>query len=71
MRRGRGRTIYVRIRNRQHVEQWLSSNCVASTGPYPNITGMRNLYWGHDCLIVRAGAYIYNMGRDVGQEIPQ
>jgi hypothetical protein len=31
---------------------------------------MRNLYWGRDALVVKAGIYIYNMGRDTGQELP-
>lgn len=66
----RGRTVYVRTRGRPHVERWLKSECKASTGPYANISGMRELYWGKECLIVRAGSYIYNMGRDVGQAIP-
>ena len=40
----------------------LESECIASAGPYANITGMRNLYWGKECLIIRYGSYIYNMG---------
>lgn len=67
----RGRTLYVRVRGRPHVEKWLRYNCIASSGPYSDITGMRNLYWGRMALVVRAGAYCYNMGPDVGQEIPQ
>ena len=70
-RRLRGRTPYVRVRGRQHVEQWLRDNCIASSGPYSDLTGMRNLYWGRMALVVRAGAYCYNMGPDVGQAIPQ
>lgn len=66
----RGRTIYARIKDNRPLEKWLKANCIASTGPYPNITGMRNKYWGKACLIVRAGAYIYNMGLDRGQSIP-
>ncbi|KKN78464.1 hypothetical protein LCGC14_0349960 [marine sediment metagenome] len=32
-----------------------------SAGPYPNISGMRKLYWGKDALIVKQGAYAYNV----------
>lgn len=63
----RGRTLYVRVRGRPCVERWLALHCVASTGPYPCISGMRKLYWGQDALVVKAGIYIYNMGRDKGQ----
>lgn len=66
----RGRTVTVRIKGRPGLERRLERDCLASTGPYPNITGMRNLYWGRDCLIVKAGIYIYNMGKDVGQDVP-
>ncbi len=30
-------------------------------GPHPNITGMRNLYWGKDALIVKQGSYAYKI----------
>ena len=66
----RGRTIYISVKSRPHVVKWLEKNCKACTGPYPSITGMRNLYWGRDALIAKAGAYIYLLGRDVGQELP-
>ena len=70
-RRSRGRTLYVRVRGRPHVEKWLRDNCISSSGPYSSITGMRNLYWGRMALVVRAGSCCYNMGTDVGQVIPQ
>lgn len=69
--KGRGRTIYVRITGRPQVERWLRHHCVASAGPYPSIAGVRYSYWGYDCLVVRGGSIAYNMGRDVGQVIPQ
>lgn len=70
-RNGHGRTIYVRIKGKPQVERWLRDHCVASSGPYSNITSMRLQYWGRDALVVRAGSITYNMGRDVGQVIPQ
>ena len=70
-RKGRGRTIYIRINGRPHVERWLRDHCVANAGPYSNSTGMRRNYWGWNALVVRAGSVTYNMGRDVGQVIPQ
>lgn len=69
--RRRGRTLYVHVRGRPHVEKWLRDNCIASSGPYSSITGMCNLYWGRMALVVRAGSCCYNMGTDVGQVIPQ
>lgn len=39
-----------------------SVNC-PSAGPRPNVTGMRNKYWGKDALLVRQGAYVYKPNR--------
>ena len=36
-----------------------------NAGPYPNITGMRKLYWGADALVIRCGAYAYNVPYEV------
>ena len=69
--RRRGRTLYVRVRGRPHVEKWPRDNCIASSGPYSNIAGVRNLCWGRRVLVVRAGSHCYNMGTAVGQVIPQ
>lgn len=35
-----------------------------NAGPNPNIQGMRNLYWGKDALVIKCGAYAYNISRD-------
>lgn len=37
----------------------LSSFNVPSSGYRPNITGMRNLYWGHDAIIALQSGYAY------------
>jgi hypothetical protein len=66
----RGRTITIRVKDRPNLEKILDKTCIASTGPYGNITGMRRLYWGMDALIVKYGAYLYYMGKDRGQELP-
>ena len=51
--------------------EWLENNCQASAGPYGNLTGMRNLYWGREALVVRAGAYLYLITRkDDGRKMP-
>lgn len=50
--------------------RWLEKNCLGSCGPNPSIVGMRRMYWGKDALIIRAGAYAYYMGKDVGQAAP-
>jgi hypothetical protein len=36
-----------------------------SAGPYPNITGMKNLYWGIDAYCIRCGVYVYKVSRSV------
>jgi len=36
----------------------------AVAGPYPNITGMKNLYWGKDALVIKAGTYIYKVDQE-------
>lgn len=51
--------------------RWLEENCQASAGPHPNLTGMRNLYWGRAALVVKAGAYLYLItSRDDGRKMP-
>lgn len=61
----RGRTIKVG----KEWEKWLIAHCIGSAGPRPNITGMRNLYYGKDALLYKCGQYIYYMGKDTGQSI--
>ena len=46
-----------------HNERILSE--YPNAGPYPNVTGMRKLYWGKDALLVRSGAYVYHVPFDV------
>lgn len=51
--------------------RWLEENCQASAGPHPNLTGMRNKYWGRAALVVKAGAYLYLItSRDDGRKMP-
>ena len=51
--------------------KWLEENCEASAGPYANLTGMRNLYWGKEALVVKAGTYLYKMcHKDDGRAMP-
>lgn len=66
----RGRTVYLRLRDRHGLERRLGRDCVGSAGPYPSISGMRKLYWGRDALVIKAGAYAYYMGKDTGQAVP-
>lgn len=65
----RGRTITISKKAYPNMGGILASECIASAGPYANITGMRNLYWGKECLIIRYGSYIYNMGKSNKWEI--
>jgi len=39
----------------------LSNLNVPSAGPRPNITGMRNKYWGKDAVIALQGNYAYKV----------
>ena len=70
----RGRTITLPMRGNPNAKRWvkwLDENCQASAGPHPNITGMRNRYWGRMALIVKAGAYIYLITKyDDGRTLP-
>ena len=36
----------------------------AAAGPYPNITGMKKLYWGEDALCVKHGAYVFKVDKE-------
>lgn len=70
----RGRTITLPIKGNPRAKEWvawLDSVCMGSAGPHPNITGMRNKYWGKEALIVKAGAYIYLIkNHDDGRKMP-
>ncbi|MGN0130683.1 MAG: hypothetical protein ACI4CE_07345 [Methanomethylophilus alvi] len=70
----RGRTIILKKKSTPDAAKWvkwLEDNCLASAGPYPNICGMRNIYWGRQSLIVKSGAYIYLIApRDDGRKMP-
>jgi len=32
-----------------------------NAGPNPNVTGMRNLYWGWDAPLLKHGRYVYKV----------
>lgn len=70
----RGRTVYLNKKTTPDAAKWvrwLEENCQASTGPYGSLTGMRNIYWGRESLIVKAGAYLYLItSRDDGRRLP-
>ena len=38
-------------------------------GPYANVTGMRNLYWGVNAPIIKVGVYIYHVPMHVYNRI--
>ncbi len=42
-----------------------------NAGPYPNITGMKNKYWGLDALCIRCGAYVYHVDAETYQRAIQ
>lgn len=50
------KTMYITKR-----EADLSKFNVPSAGPRPNVTGMRNLYWGKDAIIGMQGGYAYKL----------
>lgn len=66
----KGRTITIRVKDRPNLYKLLNDNCIASAGPYGNLTGMRQKYWGEQALVVKYGAYLYYFGKDIGQELP-
>lgn len=60
----RGSTLYWPATKQN--KEWLDKHCQASTGPYPCISGMRNLYpyWRRG-TIVKCGVYIYLFPSDI------
>ena len=34
-------------------------------GPYGNVYGMKKLYYGMDALLVRSGAYVYHVPKEI------
>jgi len=39
----------------------LSGADIPSSGFGGNLTGMRNKYWGHTCLVARQSGYLYKL----------
>ena len=70
----RGRTVILPMRGNKTAKrwiEWLEKNSQASAGPYPNISGMRERYWGRSALIVKAGVNIYLITSfDDGRRLP-
>lgn len=33
----------------------------ACAGPYPNIMGMKQKYWGMDAMCIKCGVYVYKV----------
>ena len=67
----RGRTLILPAGKKAKWDKWLDENCLASAGPYPNISGMREKHWGMPSLIVKSGIYIYLIAnRDDGRTMP-
>ena len=48
---------------KKEVGERLGLDCFPCAGPYPNITGMKNLYWGKDALCVKCGVYVYKVDK--------
>ena len=48
---------------KKEVGERLNLELFPSAGPYPNITGMKNLCWGKDALCVKCGAYVYKVDK--------
>lgn len=62
----KGRTVILQKKGNPDAAKWvrwLEEHCQGSAGPYGNLTGMRNLYWGKEALVVKAGAYLYYLKR--------
>ena len=38
-------------------------NDYGSAGPNPNISGMKQNFWGNDAYTVKCGSYVYFLGR--------
>jgi hypothetical protein len=58
----KGKTVYVPL---SKVD--LSDADVPPAGPYPCICGMRKLFWGYGCDIVRQGVYIFKINMRHGE----
>ncbi len=62
----KGRTVILKKKGNPNAAKWvrwLEENCQGSAGPYGNLTGLRNLYWGKEALVVKSGAFYYYMRR--------
>lgn len=51
----------VTISQEKAEQMGITKRNFASAGPYPNITGMKEKYWGLDALCVKCGPYVYKV----------
>lgn len=47
----------------------INLNAYACAGPYPNVTGMKNKYWGKNAYCIRVGVYVYHVGARVYDQL--
>lgn len=55
------RTLYIR---KKDYDNTILSKC-PSAGPHPNITGMKEKYWGKDALCIKCGSYVYLVTEEI------
>jgi hypothetical protein len=53
----------IRVSERDVITAGVDLDSFPNAGPYPSITGMRNLYWGKNALVVRCGVYAYHVDK--------
>lgn len=57
------------MKNYKYVQSTKENKKILSrypnAGPYPNITGMRRLYWGANAYIIKCGQFAYNVPAEI------
>jgi hypothetical protein len=56
--RAKYRTLYVPVKYKHLLEEF------PNAGPNPNITGMKQHYWGMGAYCIKCGQYVYKVDRN-------
>lgn len=53
------------VKKEEITRKSIDLNVYPSAGPYPNVTGMKRLYWGKDAYCIRVGIYVYKVTEEI------
>ena len=49
--------------------EFLSDNCLGSSGYHGNLAGMRKLYWGSSAPVIRCAGYLFRVSPEIFRKV--